>query len=358
MFDYNQAMNKDNILTVAMPVYNRQDFLAQSIKSILRQTYQDFEFLILDDASSDNSLEILKEYQKKDKRIKILQNKKNQGEAYCRNLLITKARGKYLAWMDSDDIAPSHRLFKQLKFLEKNPYIDILGGQVIMFGKKKQFLYCPFENHSIQSHMISICALVTASLMIRLEKIKKLGLKFQENIRVAPDFDFYARFCGKLRFANLANIIYFYRFHKYQLTSPENQSQYKNTYQMTIQRHLKHFNILVEKRTIETFFPFLSPLQNIKEKQKLTKLIQQILAIKDFYGYHKIHSEMKYKLLAALYYQYYRFYKKEKNLTYFFFRYSFPTLYSVFRLKISKFFIILYSWLTSLSSLPQQMRYL
>ena len=346
------------MLTVAMPVYNRQGFLAGSIESILRQTYQDFEFLILDDASSDNSLQILKKYQKKDKRIKILQNKKNQGEAYCRNLLIEKANGKYLAWMDSDDISPSYRLFKQYKFLEKKPYIDILGGQAMMFGGKNKFTYCPLKNHSIQSHMLSICGVITPALMMRLEKIKKLGLKFQNNIRIAPDFDFYTRFCEKLKFANLVNIIYFYRSHTNQLTSPKNQSQYDNTYQVAIQRHLKNFNILAEKRTIETFFPFLSPLKNIKEKEELTKLTQQILAIKNFYGYSKIHPEIKHKLLAALYYQYYRFYKKEKKIITFFFCYGFLAFYSVFRIKISKFFIIFYSILLSLPFLPQQMRYL
>ena len=112
-------MKKKIILSVAMLVYNREEFVAESVESILCQTYQDFEFLILDDASSDNSFQILQNYQKKDARIQLLQNKKNQGEAYNRNLLIQQAKGEYLAWMDSDDISLEYRLFEQLKVFRK-----------------------------------------------------------------------------------------------------------------------------------------------------------------------------------------------------------------------------------------------
>ena len=80
------------LLTVLMPVYNADKFLAESINSILSQTYSDFEMLILDDASTDNSLKIIKAYAKEDKRIKILVNKNNQQQAKCRNRLLKKAK--------------------------------------------------------------------------------------------------------------------------------------------------------------------------------------------------------------------------------------------------------------------------
>ena len=113
------------LLTVLMPVYNAEKFLAESIDSILNQTYVDFEMLILDDASTDNSLKIIKAYAKEDKRIKILVNKTNQRQAKCRNSLLKKTKTEFIAWMDADDISSSHWLLTQMDFLKKNPKIDV-----------------------------------------------------------------------------------------------------------------------------------------------------------------------------------------------------------------------------------------
>ena len=113
------------LLTVLMPVYNAEKFLAESINSILSQTYSEFELLILDDASTDNSLKIIKTYAKEDKRIKILVNKTNQGEAKCRNRLLKNSKTEFIAWMDADDISLEDRLQKQMDFLKQNPNIDV-----------------------------------------------------------------------------------------------------------------------------------------------------------------------------------------------------------------------------------------
>ena len=98
------------LLTVLMPVYNAEKFLDESIGSILSQTYTDFEFLILDDGSTDNSLKIIKTYAKEDKRIKVLVNNKNQKTAKSRNILIQKTTTEFVAWMDADDISVPHWL--------------------------------------------------------------------------------------------------------------------------------------------------------------------------------------------------------------------------------------------------------
>ena len=152
-------------------------------------------------------------------------------------------------------------------------------------------------------------------------------------------------------------MLYFYRCHENQLTSAKNQQEYDKTYKLAIQKHLARFNIFAEERTIETFFPILAPLQNSIEKQKLTELVQQILAIKIFYGYQGIHQQMKYKLLSSLYYQYYHFYKKKKKLFYFLWRYGLIAFYFVCRVKISKIFIVIYSFFSSLRFLPKIISY-
>ena len=99
------------LLTVLMPfIMLKPKFLDESINSILSQTYSDFEMLILDDASTDNSLKIIKAYAKEDKRIKILVNKNNQKQAKCRNRLLKNSKTEFIAWMDADDISLEDRL--------------------------------------------------------------------------------------------------------------------------------------------------------------------------------------------------------------------------------------------------------
>ena len=110
-----------------MPVYNAERYLAAAIDSILNQTYTDFEFIIIDDCSTDKSYLILQKYQAKDKRIKLLRNAENYKQAYSRNLGIEQAVGSYIVFMDADDISLPERFTKQLNFMLLHPEVDISG---------------------------------------------------------------------------------------------------------------------------------------------------------------------------------------------------------------------------------------
>ncbi len=117
-------------ISVIMPTYNRAELLPRAINSILWQTYKDFEFIIVDDGSTDDTARLLKEYADKDKRIRILRNEKNKGIAYSRQRGLDAARGKYIAVMDSDDWSVPERLQKQIDFMDKNPEIDACTGRL------------------------------------------------------------------------------------------------------------------------------------------------------------------------------------------------------------------------------------
>ena len=121
-------MIKKPEISVIMSVYNGMPYLQEAVKSILNQTYKDFEFIIVDDASTDDSLKYLKGIN--DKRIKILSNEKNLGLAVSLNKALNAARGEYIARMDADDISKPERLHIQLNFMELNPQIDICGSFV------------------------------------------------------------------------------------------------------------------------------------------------------------------------------------------------------------------------------------
>ena len=123
-----------------MPVYNGASFLSSTIESILSQTYENFELLILDDCSNDDSIEIIKSFN--DKRSKLFQNKENEGYIKGLNFLIQNSKGDYIARNDQDDISLPQRIYKQLNLFKRKPKLSIVGGQIKTFGKsqKKNFL--------------------------------------------------------------------------------------------------------------------------------------------------------------------------------------------------------------------------
>lgn len=122
-------------ISVVMATYNRSEkFLSRSIESILSQTYKDFEFIIIDDGSTDQTAKIVQAYAQKDNRIRFFKNKENRGLIYSLNKGIDLARGKYIARMDDDDISLPERLEKQFKYMEKNPDIALVGTARYLIG--------------------------------------------------------------------------------------------------------------------------------------------------------------------------------------------------------------------------------
>lgn len=122
-------------LSVIMPVYNAEQYLDESIESILNQTYSQFEFIIINDGSNDSSLSKIEKYKRVDNRIKII-TRENKGLVYSLNEGIKAAQGKYIARMDADDISEINRFEAQLSFLKENKDVDILGTYIQVIGDK------------------------------------------------------------------------------------------------------------------------------------------------------------------------------------------------------------------------------
>lgn len=122
-----------SLVSIIMGAYNCEDVIDQCIDSIITQTYKNWEFIICDDCSTDNTLKILKKYEKKDSRIKILHNERNCRLAASLNICLSVAQGEFIARMDADDISLPERLEKQVDFLEKHPEIDLVGCNRIIF---------------------------------------------------------------------------------------------------------------------------------------------------------------------------------------------------------------------------------
>ena len=126
------------MISVLMPVYNSELYLEDAVQSILDQTYKNFEFIIIDDGSVDNSLAILESF--KDNRIKLVKKKNNTGYTSLLNESINYAKYDYLARMDSDDVSNKDRLLKQFKFLEKNKDYSVVGSNIRLINTKGEFI--------------------------------------------------------------------------------------------------------------------------------------------------------------------------------------------------------------------------
>lgn len=181
---------KTTKISVIMSVYNGQEHLRESIKSILSQIYKNFEFLIIDDASTDNSLKIIKKYAKKDKRIKIIKNKENIGLTKSLNNAIKQAKGKYIARQDADDFSEKNRLELQLKFLEKNKYIFLCGTGFSVVNEKSNVIGKIGEKlkpHEIEKRLRKMNCICHGSIMFRNDK----NTFYREKFFYSQDYDLY-----------------------------------------------------------------------------------------------------------------------------------------------------------------------
>jgi glycosyltransferase involved in cell wall biosynthesis len=192
-----------------MSVHNVKRFVREATESIFAQTYRDFEFLTVDDGSTDGSLEILAEAAKKDARLKIITNETNLGLTRSLNKALQQAQGVYIARMDADDVALPERLEKQLAFLETHPDITMVGTayewideQNVVIGKKK-VLSDPNALHKI---LIRTNPFLHGSIMIRKEVLDRAG-GYDERYKKAQDYELWLRLSSACLFANLPDIL-------------------------------------------------------------------------------------------------------------------------------------------------------
>jgi glycosyltransferase involved in cell wall biosynthesis len=197
-----------------MPVYNAERFLKQAIDSILNQTYQDFQLLLIDDASTDHCMDIIKSYQ--DPRIKVFQNQKNMGISCTRNRGIELCNTEYMALMDDDDISMPYRLEHEVKFLDEHPEVDVVGGhqrQIDEDGRDLNKQWNVYLNPKyIKAFLMSSNTIVNGSTMFRKEFIDRYHIRYQEeNCFGAEDYRFWVDCSLKGTIANLDEVLLLWR---------------------------------------------------------------------------------------------------------------------------------------------------
>ncbi len=214
------------MVSVVMPVFNGEKFLKMAIESILNQTYTDFEFVIINDGSTDTSAEIVKSYS--DNRIRFLENEGNKGIFYTRNRLFEEAKGKYIAILDCDDYAEPTRLEKQVNFLDKNNEFGLVGSWITLIDEEntvKGAWNLEYRPERIPAKLLFFNQFAQSSIMMRKQFA---DLKYREEYPPVEDYDLWVRISYKTRVTNLAESLVKYRIHDQNISHTQAEKAEKN----------------------------------------------------------------------------------------------------------------------------------
>lgn len=216
-------------VSVIMPVYNAEKYIVKAISSILEQSYENFELIIIDDCSTDNSMKLVNEF--KDNRLRIIHNPRNKGIAYSRNRGFDESQGEYIAIMDNDDIAIADRLEKQVLFLNENGNIDVVGGALQVINEQDEIqtskstpLYNP---KYIKAHLMFYNAIANGSATFRKIFVNKFNIRYQDNHLGMEDYRFWIDCSLNGNITNLKDVFLLWRNHDSNETSRVNQIKLK-----------------------------------------------------------------------------------------------------------------------------------
>lgn len=222
-------------LSIIMPVYNREKFVGQAVKSILKQDFRDFELIVIDDGSLDKSGEIIKAF--KDKRINY-QWQANAGECPATNKGLKKSKGRYITWVHSDDVLPEGSLSARVEILDQNPGAEIAHGDIKKIdedGNENEILIATNNNHQeIFKHYCINEEKRTkqkyyvhhTTFMFRKEILKKVGF-FDESLSYGGDLDWMMRAIKKCTMKRIPEILYYYRRHPHTITREDKRKGIK-----------------------------------------------------------------------------------------------------------------------------------
>lgn len=200
-------------ISILMTVFNAEAYLAASIESIQQQAFKDWEFIIVDDASTDCSLAIAESYAEKDPRIKITRNAVNKGQTRCLNQGLAKACGTWIARQDADDISHPERLEKQWQRIQQEPALALLGTCGVMINCADRIvgiLDVPLTHELITWSAAIQNPFLHTSVMFRAEVVRLLG-GYDERYQIAQDYDLWTRIMRDYHVANLPERLVGYR---------------------------------------------------------------------------------------------------------------------------------------------------
>lgn len=291
-------MNKDQLVTVFIPMYNSENYIKETLESIIKQTYTNLEILIIDDGSTDKSVEIVRTFN--DSRIKLLLNESNKGIPYTRNRGLKNAKGKYIALMDADDIAIKTRIESQVKYLDNHKDVDVVASNIQyicnnwiknLIYKVNTYFKKGLSDKQVKMMMIFKSPIANPSAMIRKKTITDLNLVYDENCFIAQDYSFWVEMIIKdCKLIVLKNVLLKYRTDHMNITklsSLNKKNMRKNIVFSIKNRILSHFGVNISEDEKYLFFEFFgeesiekisrNDIKNIKEIIEKIKLFSDEL---------------------------------------------------------------------------------
>ena len=246
-------------LTVIMPVYNCAKYLSTAIDSVLNQTYHNFEFIIIDDASTDGSIDVVKSYN--DERIILIENDINRGIVFGLNYAISIAKGKFLARMDGDDISMADRFEIQLKLMIENPGIGVCGSFVQCFGYKAHLWHPPVFDSDIKAGLINGSTFCHPAVMIKKEVLEKNCIQYCEEFYKAEDYYLWFSLLRYTQFYNIPRVLLKYRISDSQISFIHKLEQ--DDLKRRIQRKALQFSKTILDIELDVLFDFEGEVKDI-----------------------------------------------------------------------------------------------
>jgi glycosyltransferase involved in cell wall biosynthesis len=207
-------------VSVILAVYNGERFLSEAIDSILRQTFRDFEFLIVDDGSTDRTRDIIGSF--RDSRVTVVRNERNLGLSRSLNRALVMARGEYIARQDADDVSDPDRFAEQVRYLDHHPRVALLGTgyrHVDSHGAVAGATVLPRDDLDIRWEMFFSCPFVNSSVMWRRVPVHEQVGRYNEQFAYAQDNELWLRIAERFDVANLGRSLIKYREHPSSMTS-------------------------------------------------------------------------------------------------------------------------------------------
>lgn len=283
-------------VTVLMSVYNTEKYVGPAVESVLNQTFTDFEFLIFEDCSTDSSLKILENYASEDSRIVLIKNKVNKGLTANLHEGMNIAKGEFLARMDADDICLPDRFERQIKFLDKNTTISMVGSAVIFFDDNNyEFVaYQPLKHDEIKVELLLGYTMLHPSVMMKLGDFRKHSLNYDISFRYSQDHDLWVRAIEKLKFANLPDPLTKMREHGNKISTTLKPEQKKLSDRVR-KWQLEKLRVELSTRELNVFNTIVNGVsENTHDKIKLFEMA--LLKIIDA---NKLHGNYNQSLLET-----------------------------------------------------------
>jgi glycosyltransferase involved in cell wall biosynthesis len=232
-----------SLLTVLMPVYNSAPFLRETMNSVLNQTFRNFIFLIIDDASTDESVKIIESF--KDERIQLIKNETNLKLIATLNKGLEICKTKYICRMDSDDVCLPDRFKMQVEYMETHSEVGASGSAInLMKGNKLLEMKVPAKLHQISAFMLFNSPMAHPSVILRKSVLDQLELKYNKEYIHAEDYKLWCDISMHAKIGNINNVLLNYRVHENQITSnPKNKTEKEITLKKIRCEQLNAFNI-------------------------------------------------------------------------------------------------------------------